>query len=155
MSDDDLRSNTRRQACCLTTLAPLGRLRGDPVSCTAPHGPPWPSIGPRTLGASYFPRCAVDSSVARPNLYRVVMRPLFQHRVCPINCVEERARLNLLVGLDLIATIKKMASVEGHKVLRLSSSRLPDGSRQSSQIRSMAPRQGRARPPKGVPLLVR
>src|ERR1700730_13017924 len=144
MSANDLRSNTRRQACCLTTLAPLGRLRGDPVSCTGPHGPQ----SARAPSGSVTPRCAIDPSVARPNLYRVVMRPLFQHRVCPINCVEERARLNLLVGFDLIAIIEKMASVEGHKV-RLSSPRLPDGSRQSIQIRSMAPRQGRARPPKG------
>src|SRR3981081_4210764 len=81
------------------------------------------SLGPRILGASSLPRRTVDPSVAGPNLYRIMMWPPFQHRVRPINCFEERARINLLMGFDVIATIEKMASVEGHKVLRLSSPR--------------------------------
>jgi hypothetical protein len=60
--------------------------------------------------------------------------PPLQHRVRPINCFEERAHLNLLMGFDVIAAIEKTASVEGHKVLRLSSPRLLDGVRQSSRI---------------------
>jgi hypothetical protein len=75
------------------------------------------SLGPRILGASSLPRRTVDPSVAGPNLYRIMMWPPFQHRVRPINCFEERARINLLMGFDVIATIEKMASVEGHKVL--------------------------------------
>src|SRR5437879_5588097 len=88
-------------------LAAFGLVTGEPgETCTGPiagHPPAHP-------GASSSPRRAVDPSVAGPP---------FQHRVRPINCFEECAHLNLIGGFDVIAIIKKMASVEGHKVLRL------------------------------------
>jgi hypothetical protein len=67
-----------------------------------------------------IPPCAVDASVTRPNLYHVVMRSLSKHSGRPINRVEERADVDLLMGFDVIAIIEEMSAVEGHGGSRLS-----------------------------------
>src|SRR5205085_8328677 len=54
---------------------------------------------------------AVEPPVACPNLHHVVMRSFGQHRLRPMNGVDERVRLDFLMGLDAVANVKKMAPI--------------------------------------------
>src|SRR5439155_18114033 len=76
----------------------------------------------RYLPAGKFlsPPGAVDPSATRPNLHRVMVRSLIEHRICLIDGFEERAGIDLLIGFDPVVNIEKMTSIKGHDLSRKS-----------------------------------
>jgi hypothetical protein len=56
--------------------------------------------------------CAVDPSITRPNLDRIIRRSMVKHRVRANDSVHERASVDLLMVVDLIESIKKVAAVQ-------------------------------------------
>ena len=72
-----------------------------------------------------IPSGAVDPSIPDPNLDRVVMRPVIQHRIDQLNRVQERSDIDLLVCVDVVESIEKVAAIDGHKVLRSKRAALP------------------------------
>src|SRR5437763_17042205 len=72
-----------------------------------------------------IPSGAVDSFIHCPNLDSVVMRPVIQHRIGQLNRVQERSDIDLLVCVDVVESIEKVAAIDGHKVLRSKRAALP------------------------------
>ena len=72
------------------------------------------------VGKFLSPPGAVDPSATRPNLHRVMVRSLIEHRICLIDGFEERAGIDLLIGFDPVVNVEKMTAIEGHDLSRKS-----------------------------------
>jgi len=68
--------------------------------------------GPRPLRGGLIPARTISAPVAQPNLYRFVVRPLYQHHVRPRDGIEQRGNFHLLAGHGVILRVEKTEAVQ-------------------------------------------